>query len=196
MTNKVIWVGGVHGVGKTSSLKLASAQNPSLEYLYLGRMFFETAEHMGMRWEELADRSKLLRVENRVKDILEEKITESDLLIDSHFAIHFGDLTYPGFHNHNLKRLLCHNDIKKGLINLIADPLIILRRRNRSKKQFWAYSTEEDLDIIARELGDSQNYLNYFMRALGPDIIAETIDTSKSSITEVAEKIGVIYNEI
>jgi adenylate kinase len=196
MGNKVIWVGGIHGVGKTSSLKFASAKNSSLEYLYLGRMFFETAGEMGMRWEELADRSKLLEVEYEVRGMLEEKISKSDLLIDSHFAIHFGDLTYPGFHSHNLRGLFCHKDVKKYLIHLIADPVIILGRRNKSKKEFDAYPTKKYLEVIAKELDDEEDYLTYFVRALRPDVLVKTIDTSNSSIMKVAEKIGAIYNEI
>jgi hypothetical protein len=88
------------------------------------------------------------------------------------------------------------NIVKKGLIHLIADPIVILRRRNKSKKEFGAYPTKKYLGVIVKELDDEENYLTYFIEALGPDAIIKTIDTSKISIVKVSEKIGRMYNEM
>lgn len=193
--NKIIWAGGPHGVGKTTSLNLVTIKNPSLNYLYLGRMFYETADKMGFRWINLADESKLLSVENRVAQELEEKINGSDLLIDCHFVIYFGDgIAYPGFHKENLKYLFSKSNHKTGVLYLMADPETILERRKSSDKKFKAYKTQEEVTTMKRELADSEKYWRYFIDALKPNITARKIDTSKISLEEVVNKIGEMYN--
>ena len=171
---KTIWVGGVHGVGKTSSLEMTVDKNDSLEYLYLGKLFYETANYMGYKWNNLSERSNLLKVEEKVADKLEKEIQEKDLIIDCHFAIHFGGkITYPGFHSYNLKRLFLKKESKIGIIYLFANPEIILQRRKQSKKEFKSYITKEDLNIVNKELLDSQNYFNYFVNSFDSNLISE-----------------------
>lgn len=195
--SKIIWVGGVHGVGKTSSLKLASARCPTLEYLYLGKMFYETADRMGYQWMELADRDNLLRVERTITKEIRERMQYFNLLVDCHFAIHFGDkITYPGFHKHNLEFLSSQNGSKTGVISLTGNSETILQRRKKSNKRIKSYITQEDKEIVKKELLGSQTYFNYFIDALGPHVASKKIDTSFISIEEVADKIGRMYDTI
>ncbi len=192
---KIIWAGGPHGVGKSSSLKLIASRNPSLEYLYLGRMFYETAEKKGFQWIELRDESKLLEVEEEVTKEMKNKVKESNLLIDCHFAIHFENgIKYPGFHSQNLKDIFYQNNTQKGVLNLTAEPEIIINRRINSQKKLRAYLTEKDRDTIKQEIADSKEYFNYFIEALKPNVMFKEIDTSKLSLEEVAYMIGRMYD--
>jgi adenylate kinase len=192
--SKVIWVGGPHGVGKSSVLKLASAQNPPLRYLYLGRLFFENAEKIGYKWEDLSDEKNLLIIEGIVTDILKKKFGKLDYLVDGHFAINFGGITYPGYHTQNLKGIFSTSGIKKGLINLTASPEVIIQRRNKSKKRFKAYLTKGDYDLIRMEIQESKKYFEYFYNSLNPNVSILELDTERLSLEEVAEKIGEFYH--
>lgn len=194
---KIVWVGGVHGVGKSSSLRLAVDRDPSLDYLYLGRMFYETAEKMGYQWMELADKAKLLEVEEIVTKEMREKIKNRNILIDCHFAIQFGkDITYPGFHCNNLESLFFQNLSKKGVLSLVADPKIIIQRRKNNSKRFKAYPPEQNEDVVKRELLESQDYFKYFVDTLSPDVTSIEIDTSNISIEKVANNIWRFYDAI
>ncbi len=193
----MIWVGGVHGVGKTSALGLTTLKDPSLKYLYLGRKFYETAEKMGYSWSELADQQKLLNVENYVKKELDTQLLRNNLLVDCHFAIHFNEaITLPGFHKKNLERFALQEELKRGVINLFAQPEIISKRRKESGKIIRSYLTEEDKKTIYKELADSSTYFDYFVESLGPKVTSERIDTSFLSLEEVTNKILKFYHEL
>jgi len=190
---KILWVGGPHGVGKSSSISELSNEIQNLNYLYLGRFFYETAEKIGFAWKDLEKETNLLAVENIVTPQLKELFSKNNFIVDSHYAIHIGQKVYPGYHGENLRNLFESNLIKKGLVRLVANPETILKRRNNSKKRFKAYPTEEDLSIISSEISASKKYFDYFVDSLMPNVSSIELNNSDLSLDETKNKLKEFY---
>ena len=196
MNNKVLWVGGIHGVGKSSSLKHVCSLDPAIECVYLGRLFYERVNELNMSWAELTDPNKLLEIESYVTDQLVSKINKSGIVLDAHFCININGQVYPGFHAHNLKDLFSRSHVRKGLVHLIAHTGIVLKRRSGNTKKFRAYPEISSPEQIVQETLESSKYFNYFEDALSPEVFSTTIDTSSNSIEEVGKELVEVYHAI
>ena len=195
MYKSLLWIGGVHGSGKSTGIQALSMQQPILRCLYLGDLFYHTAIAEGFEWEDLEEESKLLRVERKVKSNIETQLSEADILIDSHFCVYIGKKRFPGFHASNLLSLSQQTNARRALVLLFASPEEILRRRMGSKKKYQNYPTISNESLVNQELRDSEEYFAYFQKALSPRFVLR-IDTTYTPVDKVVNLLERTYNEL
>jgi cytidylate kinase len=61
MAKSLLWIGGVHGVGKSTCIKDFYRREPGVVPVSLGSSFYHTAREMGLNWGDLEDYKDILK---------------------------------------------------------------------------------------------------------------------------------------
>jgi adenylate kinase len=197
MSKKLIWMGGVHGVGKSSILEYLTVNNghDGFARIPLGTELATIGQQLGYAWEELRDPEKMRSVETRATEELLKRLEKEDIVLDAHFCIYLGGQLYPGFSRTNLVRLASQVPVR-GIIHVIANPQEVLKRRAASSKQDHHYPTITDSAIAERELGESGEYFQRFCDIWSDASLTGTLDTTQRTIPDMAQEVIKIYDKL
>jgi len=193
MTGRVLWMGGVHGVGKSSVLDFfLSNCNESTERIHLGRLVCKKAQELGYTWEELFDGLKMREAEGLAVEEIFETLRQKDAVFDAHFCIYFKDGVFPGFSDSNFGRIL---SVSNGgcLVNLVAAPSTVLYRRTSSTKKKNHYLTMADEGKVKHEIEFSNQHFLRLGSAARGKLALLSIDTSHLAAPAVAEQVRQVY---